>query len=228
MHARRMTRKGVLLVSVMLMVLLSVASVKIVTAQAAEIRVEPGPEVTLGPDPLPIGTEFVVNITLYDVTDLYGWEFKLFWDNSLLNCTSDDYPVLPVGLNWNDPNNIKLGPGVDQDYNATHGRYYRGLSALPMSEPYPEPFTGTLRLASLTFNVTGLGVTTLHLQETKLSNPDAQPITHSDLDSTVTIIPEFPAFLILPLFFIGTLVVTILAKRGWSRKRNLFVAKPSN
>jgi len=215
------------LVSIMLMFILSVASVRIAAAQEPEINVEPGPEVTLGPDPYPVGTEFVVNITLYDVTNLYGWEFKLFWDSSLLNCTSDDYPILPAGLNWDDPNNIKLGPGIDQDYNATHGRYYRGLSALPMSEPNPEPFTGTIRLASLTFNVTGLGVTTLHLHETKLSNPDAQPITHNDFDSTVTIVPEFPAFLILPLFFVGTFVAVILGKRVWSRKRSLFVAKPS-
>ena len=203
------------------------ASVKIATAQATEVRVEPGPTITLGPDPYPVGAEFVFNITLHDVTGLMGWEFKLFWDNSLLNCTDDEYPFFPEGYNWDDPNNIKLGPGIEQDFNETHGRYYRGLAALGMSEPYPVAFDGTTTLASLTFTVLDLGVTTLHLHETKLSDAEAQPISHGDVDSEVTIVPEFPAYLILPLFFIGTLIAVVLGKKVWSRKRGFLVAKPS-
>jgi len=227
MYSRRATRKSVLLVSIMFIVSLSMASVRTATAQETWIKVKPGPEVTLGPDPYPVGTEFVVNITIYDVANLYGWEVKLFWDNSLLNCTDEEYPIFPEGVDWEDPNNIKLGPGIEQDYNTTHGRWYHGFSALPVSQPYPKSFNGTTNLVTLTFNVTDLGVTTLDLQETKLSDPDATPITHNDDDSTVTIIPEFPAYLILSLFFIGTLVAVVLGKKVWSRKRGFFVAKPS-
>ena len=99
------------------------------------IKVEPE-TVTKGPEPA-VGDQFTIDITLYDVADLYGWEVKLFWDNSLLNCTAEEYPILPESLNWNSPNSLLLGPGIAQEYNATHGRWYHGLSALPMSPPFP-------------------------------------------------------------------------------------------
>jgi len=227
MYLKRATRKSVLLVSIMFIVSLSMASMRTATAQQTWIRVKPGPEVTLGPDPYPVGTEFVVNITLYDVTNLYGWEVKLYWDNSLLNCTDEEYPIYPENANWEDPNNIKLGPGIDQDFNATHGMWYHGFSALPVSEPYPVPFNGTTNLVTLTFKVMDLGVAKLDLQATKLSDPDATPITHNDEDSTVTIVPEFPASVILSLFFIGTLVAIVLGRKIWSRKPSLIVNKPT-
>ena len=213
-----MTRKSILMMSIVFMIYLSIASVRIATAQATEIRVEPA-TMTLGPDPYPVGTEFTVDITIYDVANLYGWEVKAFWDNTILNCTAEEYPFFPAGNNWEDPNNIKLGPGIDQDYNASHGRWYHGLSALPMSEPHPVAFTGTLKLATLTFEVLDLGETTIELAETKLADDDASPIDHTTLTSAVTIVPEFPVSMIVPLFIIATLVVVVARKTVWSKER---------
>ena len=189
------------------------------------VKVEPE-KVTMGPEPA-IGQQFTIDITLYNVVDLYGWEVKLFWDNSLLNCTAEEFPILPEGLNWETPNSIALGPGIEQNFNATHGRWFHGLSALPVTQPWPESFNGTMNLVVLTFNVMDLGVTTLDLRETKLADPDAKAITHSAEDSEVTIVPEFPATVILSLFFIGTLVAIVLGKKVWSRKPSLIVNKPN-
>lgn len=127
------------------------------------------------------GHTFSINVVLEGVTDLYGWEFKLFWDNSLLECITD-IVYTPAGCNWEDPNNIELGPGIQQDYDPPQGRYYRGLAAMSIQEPYVIPFSGTTVLVTLAFNVKAQGSCTLELQDTKLAQSDARPIQHTAED----------------------------------------------
>jgi len=159
------------------------------------VRVQPE-KVTKGPEPA-VGEQFTVDIILENVADLYGWEAKLFWDSSLLNCTAEEYPILPESLNWESPNSLLLGPGIEQDFNATHGRWYHGLSALPMAPPFPESFTGTIKLVTLTFEVIYQpplnGSCVLDLVDTKVSNSDAVAIDHEDVDGLYEILsPSAP------------------------------------
>jgi len=177
--------KRVLLAFVLASFLLPILpAISVAQGSGTLVKVEPE-KVTMGPDPA-VGQEFTVDITLYDVADLYGWEAKLFWNNTLLNCTAEEYPILPEGLNWESPNSLLLGPGIEQDYNATHGRWYHGLSALPMASPFPESFTGTIKLVTLTFKVIYQpplnGSCALDLFDTKLSDYDAVAIDHEDVD----------------------------------------------
>jgi len=45
-----------------------------------------------------VGCNFIINITISDVTDLYGWEYKLKWNNTLLDATdSAEGPFLKSG-----------------------------------------------------------------------------------------------------------------------------------
>ena len=127
-----------------------------------------------------LGQEFTIEIILGDVADLYGWEVKLSWDNTLLNCTAEEFPILPEGLNWEGMNNFPLGPGINQE----EGVWYHGLSAMPMVEPFPIPFTGTIELVTLTFKVIQAPTTadlscTLTLFDSKLSDSEANPIDHT-------------------------------------------------
>ena len=227
MYSWRVTRKSVLWITIMLMIGLSVASVGVSRARAQEngtrVKVEPS-NVTIGEEgePYPIGEQFTVNVTLYDVAGLYGWEFKLFWDNTVLSAIDHIVHTPPA---WEDYNAYPVGPGIQNDYNDTHSRYYMGL--VPLLAPAPT-FNGTTLLVTLTFNVTAGGSSTLDLQEIKLSDYDVEPIPHQAFDGTVTVIPEFPASVILPLFLVATLVAIILGKTVWSRKRgSLSVAKPN-
>jgi len=172
------------LASVLLPIFLVIPTISRGQEDGTVVRVEPE-KVTMGPEPA-VGQQFTINITLENVADLYGWEVKLFWDNSLLNCTAEEYPILPEGLNWESPNSLLLGPGIEQEYNATHGRWYHGLSALPMSPPMPEPFTGTIKLVTLTFEVIYQpplnGSCFLDLVDTKVSDSEAVSIDHEDVD----------------------------------------------
>jgi hypothetical protein len=124
---------------------------------------------------------FSVNIAVNDVTGLYGWELKLYWNNALLNCASAQIYVPSA---WGQ-NVFEAGSGIENGFNATHGRYFEALSAL---NPAPA-FNGSMTIVTLTFEAKATGTTTLDLQETKLSDISACAISHSTTDGSVTVLP---------------------------------------
>jgi hypothetical protein len=54
---------------------------------------------------------------------------------------------------------------------------------------------------------------------TQLFDSLGTPIEHEALDGVVTVIPELPAALVVPLLIIATLAAAFLGKMFWSRKR---------
>jgi len=65
------------------------------------------------------GETFTVNVVLYNVEDLHGWEFKLYWSNEILKCTQAEIHVPEI---WGEKI-FEAAPGLENDFNATHGRY---------------------------------------------------------------------------------------------------------
>ena len=125
---------------------------------------------------------FSVNVTVSDATDLYGWEFKLYWDNTILNCTGAQIYAPDV---WGE-NSSEDGAGIQNDYNATHGRYWKALSGL-----YPAtPFNGSMTVVTLTFEAKTVGTSTLDLQDTKLADVHAEAISHTASDGSVNVLSQ--------------------------------------
>jgi len=117
------------------------------------------------------GRNFTTDIRLDNATDFYGFEFKLYWDTTLL-----DLVDVNLTLPW-----TSVYIGTDQ-INETLGRYYVGVSALD-----PEPsFNGSTTLATLTFQLTFVPIfpqdenvsCIFDLNETLLADPNAKPIPH--------------------------------------------------
>lgn len=127
------------------------------------------------------GGSFSIDVILEDITNLVAWEFNLFWNNSILEGVEDVVHV-PTGIDWEAPNNFELGPGIEQDYNATNGRYFKALAAIPQVEPHPTPFNGTTILVTLTFNVKAAGSCVIDLRDTKLVHEDVFFIGHKAED----------------------------------------------
>jgi len=126
---------------------------------------------------------FTVNITFTGAANLYGWELKLYWNNTILNCTNAEIHVPTV---WSG-NTVEAGKGVENTFNATHGRYWRALSALNPAST----FNGSMAIITLTFETKATGTTLLDLQETKLSDTQACAISHLATDGSVTaLLPE--------------------------------------
>ncbi len=132
-----------------------------------------------------VGDIFTVNITLSDVTNLYGWEVWVYWSRTLLNCTQ----AVPYAANvWGD-NNITVGFNVENEYNATHGRYVKAVSG---RRPAP-PFNGSMTLITLTFKALTIGNAPITLEEVVLADntiiPRPYPIPHTDYHGSVTVLP---------------------------------------
>jgi hypothetical protein len=155
-----------------------------------------------------VGSTFSVNVSIQGVMNLYGWEFKLYYPNGMLNGTAvAEGPFMKVG----GVSTFFLVASFTDDYNATQGR----ASVLCLrTNPDALGVEGDGVLATITFNSTSnYGPEGLHLADVKLSDPNATQIPCVTVDGEVTVVPEFPAALILPLTMIMTLMTIILRKK---------------
>jgi hypothetical protein len=124
---------------------------------------------------------FTLNITLTEAANLYGWELKLYWNSAIIECTNAQ---IHTPTAWSG-NTAEAGIGIENTFNATHGRFFKALSAM---NPAPA-FNGSMTIATLTFEAKAEGTTTLDLQDTKLSDLQASAISHSATDGSVTVLP---------------------------------------
>ena len=159
-----------------------------------------------------VGLTFSVNITVQNVVDLYGWEFKLYYPNDILNGTSvTEGPFLKTEGVFT----LFQTPEFSDSYNETHGR----LTTLCLRTGEVPGVDGNGVLATITFNSTSTnGPKALHLDNVELSDSDADKIPCTTVDGEITVIPEFPAALILPLLTVLTSVAIALKKTAWSTK----------
>jgi len=124
---------------------------------------------------------FSVNVTITDAANLYGWQFELYWNNTLLNCTAAEIHTPSI---WTG-HTFEAGSGIQNNYNTTHGRFLKAISAL-----YPAPsFNGSMVVATLTFEAKAVGTSVLDLQETTLVDSQAYEIPHTTVDGSATVLP---------------------------------------
>lgn len=166
------------------------------------------------------GDTFTVKINVSSTVGFVAYQFYLYWNNTYINATSlTDSP--PATFTFS------TGAGLEWDYNATHGRIERG-----MMDTQVRPITGTYQVATIAFKVlmdsSPPTIVTLDLdyENTILSDNTGTQITpYYVYDGDATVIPEFPAFLIIPLLIVLTLVAVILGKKSFPKmRRSSFVA----
>jgi len=120
---------------------------------------------------------FTVTAKVANVTDLYGLEFRLYWDTTLL-----DLIRVKLTLPWS-----SYFLAANQT-NEAGGWYWLSVTAVPPATN----FTGSTTLVTFTFKVTSIGKTLLDLTNTVLGDPFANPIPHDVGDgffSNVLIVP---------------------------------------
>jgi len=125
---------------------------------------------------------FTINISIANVTDLYGWEFKLYYNNTMLNGTGIiEGPFLSTGgspfFNVSDFNDA---------YNATHGRVW----ATGVLLGNVSGVNGSGVLASVTFMCKEFGSSILQLVDTTLGDPEGVAIIHTALGGSVETWPR--------------------------------------
>jgi len=136
--------------------------------------------------------EFVANVNITDVEDLYSFEFKLGWNTTYMNLTGVE---ISPPTEWS-TNYVVVKNETIENYNATHGRYWLNVSALA---PAPS-FNGSRILAKLTFKVTFHVVSDpvieiwclLNLYDTNLRDPKGLLISHEVYNGSVVVISQCP------------------------------------
>jgi hypothetical protein len=109
------------------------------------------------------GVPFSVNIVVSDVTDLYAWQFFLYYKSSVLNATS----VVEGGLlKTGGISTYYLSPEFTDNYNATHGR----MIVAATRTGNVTGVDGSGILATVTFKTVGYGFSDLYLEDTKLAD----------------------------------------------------------
>lgn len=134
-----------------------------VTASTATISVDPST------NRAEVGQTFMINIKISDVIDLYGWEFKLRWNSTLLDTSNvTEGAFLKGGGSTFFVNKINNTLGY-MLVDCTLVRDVPGVS-------------GNGVLATIEFSVKGQGECVLDLYNTKLVNSLEESITHIAID----------------------------------------------
>jgi hypothetical protein len=140
------------------------------------------------------GKVFTINVTVANVTDLFGYEFKLSWNTTLLNCTA---AVVTPPVNWSSNYLIAVN-----QVNNTLGQYWLAVGALNVSGV--TAFTGNTSLASLTFEViydplqdtsSTIGFPT---STTILADKNGLPIDHTNYNGTYQYYANTPVVEVFP------------------------------
>jgi hypothetical protein len=127
---------------------------------------------------------FTMNVCISDVFNLYAYEFKLYYNSTVLNGTS-----------------VAEGPFLEESgqtpffyikdftdhYNSTHGIVW--IDSTLIGNVLGIDGDGVL--ATIKFNATAPGnSTSLSLRDVELSDPNENPIPYVSFDGTVTILPR--------------------------------------
>jgi hypothetical protein len=188
----------------MLLLTITLASVIVAQVRAQQATVSLVPASSTVPN---VGLAFTVNVTVENVEDLYGWQLSLYYPNNILNGTgAAEGPFLKTG---GIPAAFLVANFTDS-YNATHGL----LSVLSFRTGNVSGVSGNGTLATITFTSTSTdGMEILHLADVKLSDSNTTVIPSITADGEVTVVPEFPAGLILTLLIASTIVAIALRKK---------------
>ncbi len=120
-----------------------------------------------------IDQEFTIDIDVDYVSNLYGYEIWMNFDNSKLNASAIDYDgfLNEITTIWH------------QEVNNTGGYVSLAVTSL---RPAPAKTGGSPPpLATVHFKAIGLGTSTLHLNKTLLADDHAITITHTTADGEV-------------------------------------------
>lgn len=168
------------------------------------------------------GDTFLVNIDIADVLapGIVQWMIRLKWDPTILNITTvEDTPVIIEG------NFLKSKGSTMFLYtpvNYTDGRIEEMFCVLLVAGAK----TGSGNLCQINFTAVHADGNEIGIYDSALVNETGDVLPHSVVNATVTVIPEFPASMLLPIFLATTTIFVLIVKTVLLRKRRLYTSVP--
>jgi outer membrane protein assembly factor BamB len=122
-----------------------------------------------------VGYIFSVDINVTEVTNMWTWNFTLYYSRALLYCK---YAQNFSASSW--VSCTAIGPTIEQSYNTSHGRVRAYMSATSGSV-----FNGSMIIATIYFNVTAVtGTCALDIRDSMIKDKSGSSITHDEYDGT--------------------------------------------
>jgi hypothetical protein len=121
-----------------------------------------------------VGQNFVVNVSISNVTDLYAWQLTLTWNPSLLSVTN----VAEGPMLRSSGNSTYFSPNV----NAASGNLSALCTRLKSLGSRVTGVSGDGTLMTVQFKVIASGSCDLSLYDTQLRDPNISPISHTVQD----------------------------------------------
>jgi len=107
-----------------------------------------------------VGSTLTVNVNIANVTKLYGYDFKLYYDNRILKAKN----ITEGTFLKNQGSTFFRVKEMNNTYNSTHGRIW--IYSILLGPVSPASGSGTV--AVIDFNSIRAGSTTINLYDTKL------------------------------------------------------------
>jgi hypothetical protein len=150
-----------------------------------------------------VGDFFTVNVNISDVSNLYGYQFKLYYNATVVNGTAQ--PIEGPFLRSAGGQTFFYVPSFTDSYNSTYGVVWID-NTLTGSVP---GVSGDGVLVTLEFkSLAAVTSSSIHLADVVLLDPSVTQISSQTDDGTVAVVPEFSSFLaVLTLVFASSFCV---------------------
>ena len=157
-----------------------------------------------------VGDFFTANVSVANVSNLYGYEFKLYYNSTVMNGTMViDGSFLKGGgqpffriINFTD------------HYDSMYGVVW--IASFLLGNASGVSGGGVLATIKLKSLAVGESVP-LHLVDVELFDSSGSPIPHENFDGIVTVIPEFTSMFVFLTLVIASLFVVLVGKRALAK-----------
>jgi len=166
------------------------------------------------------GNSFIINVTVNDITGLYLWMFRLRWNHTVLQLNSiEEGPFLKK--NGGSTSGLMLSPPTIPEISSA-GKINELACSLVGGVSGVD---GSGTIAMLNFTCLAMGNTALEFWEespyfvpaTDLLNSGGVSIPHTATPGEVSVVPEFPVFVLTAVFLLATLFVVALGRERMRR-----------
>lgn len=159
--------------TIALVLVLALASASLVAAQGTVVFVEPALQEVYVGDPAS------VEVWASDVTEFYGAQFELTFDDTILEGVSVEPGSAFTDFSDPDEYDVAVAEIVSDTVS---------FAATLLRVPKAGPITGDVQLAIITFNALAEGSSPLALGEVKLSNVAGEPIAFVTEDGQIDVV----------------------------------------
>lgn len=184
-----------------------IGTIRNVNAASASLSIEPSSQTVAA-----VGVTFTVNVSIADVSNLYGYSLELYYNSTLLtgtNVTEGPFLKSGGGQTFFDIENFT------DDYNSTNG-FVSIADTLTGSAPGVD---GTGVLVTVQFKSLALGnKVSLELADVALADPNSNAIPYGTVSGgTITVVPEFTSLVAVVTLIVASLSAILVKKRSTAR-----------